>query len=232
VIDTESQALLTEGDEKVKMTMSEPTIPPHKSKGRPRSFDRQAALIRALGVFWRRGYEPASISELCAAMEINPPSLYAAFGNKAQLFMEAVLHYETVYWDAAWERMAQLADIREAMSGFFRQAAQILTSQDAPCGCLVILAATNISAEGQGVNDALKALRKEGREWFLARIKRAVEDGQLPSDTDTEALASALNTMLEGMSLQARDGALQDELERVGAMAMSMLHSPVNRETV
>ena len=71
-------------------------VPPHRSKGRPRTFDRAAALNRALNVFWRRGYEPASISELCAAMEINPPSLYAAFGNKAQLFMEAVQHYEDV----------------------------------------------------------------------------------------------------------------------------------------
>jgi AcrR family transcriptional regulator len=118
------------------------TVPPHRSKGRPRTFDRVAALDRALNVFWRRGYEPASISELCAAMAINPPSLYAAFGNKAQLFMGAVQHYEGVYWDAAWARMIEVPDIHEAMSGFFKDAGRILTSQDAPFGCLVILAAT------------------------------------------------------------------------------------------
>jgi len=207
------------------MTMPETIIPFHRSRGRPRTFDREAALIRALGVFWERGYEPASISELCTAMEINPPSLYAAFGNKAQLFMEAVLHYETVYWDAAWERMEAVAEVHQAMAGFFRAAALILTSQEAPCGCLVVLAATNVSAEGQEVNDALKALRKAARDRFLARIRRAVEDAQLPPDTDAEGLASALNTMLEGMSLQSRDGATQAEIERVGMIAMSMLYS-------
>jgi AcrR family transcriptional regulator len=174
-------------------------------------------------VFWRRGYEPASIAELCAAMEINPPSLYAAFGNKAQLFMQAVQHYEDVYWDAAWSRMMEVADIHEAIAGFFKNAGRILTSQDAPCGCLVILAATNVSAEAQDVNDALRALRKEGRDWFLARLRRAVDDRQLPPKTDVEALASALNTMLEGMSLQARDGASRNELDRVAGIAMAML---------
>lgn len=199
--------------------------PPHRSKGRPRTFDREAALKRALSVFWRRGYEPASISELCAAMKVNPPSLYAAFGNKTQLFMEAVQHYEDVYWNAAWERMAEIPDIREAMAGFFKEAAGILTSQDAPCGCLVILAATNVSAESQGVNDALRALRKQGKDWFRSRLRRAVEERQLPAKTDVEALASALNTMLEGMSLQARDGVTHDELHRVATIAMAMLPS-------
>lgn len=198
------------------------TIAPHRSKGRPR-FDRAVALERALGVFWRRGYEPASVAELCAAMEINPPSLYAAFGSKAQLFMEAVEHYERIYWDAAWERMADVADVHEAIAGFFQDAVRILTSQDAPCGCLVILAATNVSADSQEVNDALKALRQEGRDWFRARIRRAVSDAQLPAQTDADGLAAALNTMLEGLSLQARDGADRDELTRIAAIAMAML---------
>ncbi|AOO81938.1 TetR/AcrR family transcriptional regulator [Bosea vaviloviae] len=199
------------------------TITPHRSKGKPRTFDRDAALNRALGVFWRRGYEPATIAELCAAMEINPPSLYAAFGNKAQLFMEAVQHYERVYWDATWQRMEDGPDVYVAMAGFFREAAGILTSQEAPCGCLVILAATNVSAEGQEVNDALRTLRREGRDCFLTRVRRAVADGQLPTDTDVEGLAAALNTMLEGMSLQARDGANHKELDRVAEIAMAML---------
>jgi len=205
--------------------MSKPTtIPAHKSKGRPRTFDREAALQSALGVFWRRGYEPASISELCAAMGINPPSLYAAFGNKAQLFMEAVNHYETEFWDDAWERMATGDDIHRDMARFFHEAAGILTSQDAPCGCLVILAATNVSEEGQYVNDALKTLRAEGYDQFFKRINRAVDAGQLGANADVASIAAALNTMLEGMSLRARDGASQDELERVGALAMCMLH--------
>lgn len=198
-------------------------IIPHRSKGRPRTFDREVALNRALKVFWRRGYEPATMAELCAAMEINPPSLYAAFGNKAQLFMEAVRHYEEVYWDATWERMEDALDIHEAMAGFFRDAARILTSQEVPCGCMVILAATNVSPEAQKVNEALRALRQEGKDCFLARLRRAVKEEQLPLGTDVEALASTLNTMLEGMSLQARDGIARGELNRVAATVMALL---------
>jgi AcrR family transcriptional regulator len=207
-------------------------ITPHKSKGRPRTFDREAALNQALGVFWRRGYEPASMAELCSAMNINPPSLYAAFGNKAQLFMEAVQHYEDVYWDATWQQMETSPDLHEGMARFFRDAAKILTSQEVPCGCMVILAATNISPEGKQVNEALRALRREGKDCLLARLKRAVADGQLPTRTDLEALASTLNTMLEGMSLQARDGVSRDELNRIAATAMALLpakeSSPTN----
>ncbi|WP_394828112.1 TetR/AcrR family transcriptional regulator [Pendulispora albinea] len=207
------------------------TIPPHRSKGTPRTFERRAALARALDVFWRRGYEPATIAELCAAMQINPPSLYAAFGNKAQLFMEAVQHYQHVYWDAAWERMESTASVHEAMAGFFDDAVQVLTSRAAPRGCLVILAATNVSAsaEAQQVNDALRALRREGRARFFGRLKRGIENGQLPSGTDLEALASSLNAMLAGMSLLARDGASRAELDRIATTAMALL--PAKRRT-
>jgi AcrR family transcriptional regulator len=91
-----------------------------------------------------------------------------------------------------------------------------------PAG-MVILAATNVSPEVQKVNEALRALRREGKGCFLARLKRAVKDGQLPPGTDVEALASTLNTMLEGMSLQARDGVARGELNRVAATVMALL---------
>lgn len=201
-------------------------IPPHKSKGRPRTFSREAALTRALEVFWRRGYEPATMAELCAAMDINPPSLYAAFGNKAQLFMEAVQHYEDVYWDATWKQMETSASVHEGMATFFKDAAKILTSQEVPCGCMVILAATNVSPEGRQVNEALRSLRQEGKDCIQTRLQRAVEHGQLPQDTPVDALAATLNTMLEGMSLQARDGVTRDELERIAATAMALLPAP------
>lgn len=198
-----------------------------RKKGRPRTFDRDVALARAMNVFWQRGYEPATIAELCAAMEINPPSLYAAFGNKAQLFLEAARHYKTLYWSPAWARLADNPDIFAGMAGFFQEAAGIVTSQDAPCGCLIILAATNVSAEGETVNDALKELREASLDCFLTRIGRAIDDGQLPVDTDTPAMAAAFNTMLDGMSLRARDGASRSELEQVGAIAMSMFGTAI-----
>ncbi|MEO9340451.1 TetR/AcrR family transcriptional regulator [Mesorhizobium sp. SB112] len=186
-------------------------------------FDREAALRSALALFWRVGYEPATISELCKAMGINPPSLYAAFGNKAQLFMEAVDYYETTYWDAAWLRLEQAKDIRQGIVDFFGDAARILSLPDAPCGCLVTLGATNVSPESGEVHDALKALRLEGRVAFQARLEQAVKDGQLPPDTAVGALAMTLNTAIEGMSLQASDGAKQADLEAIGPLLVRML---------
>lgn len=198
-------------------------IEPHRAKGRPRSFDRAKALEAALGVFWKKGFAPATIAELCAAMGINPPSLYAAFGNKAQLFMEAVEHYERLYWDDTWDRMSAEPDVHAAIEGFFSDAANILTTPDAPCGCVVVMGAINVPAEFQSVADALRQLREEGRRLFLERLELGLSDGQLPRGTDIDRLATTLNTLLQGMSIEASDGASRARLDQVASGVKAML---------
>jgi len=195
-----------------------------KPKGRPRSFDRDKALLKALDLFWRKGFEPASVAELCAAMEINPPSLYSAFGNKAKLFLEAVNYYETKYWQATWLRLEERQDIGEAIDGFFSEAADILLSPSAPCGCMVVLAAINVSAESTDVVRAVSVLRQEGKDLFKKRLVRAVQEKQLPADTNTVALATVLNTLLEGMSIEAKDGTTLQSLKLIGQHATRLLH--------
>jgi TetR/AcrR family transcriptional regulator, copper-responsive repressor len=198
-------------------------ITPHRSKGRPRTFDRDRALHRALEVFWKRGYEPATMGELCSAMGINPPSLYAAFGNKASLFMEAVEHYETTYWAAPWRLLDEEPNLRKAMEQFLLDAAAVLSSLEAPCGCMVVLATANVSPESQDVHEAMRGLRDISRTNFLRRLERAREAGDLPDGTDVDALASAFNTLLQGLSIQARDGASRAELERIARASLAML---------
>lgn len=194
-----------------------------KPKGRPRSFDRDKALLRALDLFWRKGFEPASVAELCAVMEINPPSLYSAFGNKARLFLEAVSYYERVYWQATWARLEDAPDIVQAIDSFFSEAADILLSPSAPCGCMVVLAAINVSAESSDVVSAVSQLRQEGKDLFGKRLARAVQDKQLPAQTNTAALATVLNTLLEGMSIEAKDGATPESLKLIGQHAVRLL---------
>ncbi|MFW0755844.1 TetR/AcrR family transcriptional regulator [Pseudomonas sp. H11T01] len=206
-----------------------PTLAVRPKKGRPRAFDREQALFNALEVFWKRGYEPASVAELCTAMGINPPSLYAAFGNKSKLFLEAVNYYEARFWDATWERMDSEPDLYRAITDFFHSAAAIVTEPEAPCGCMVVLAGVNVSESAQEITNALKALRQEGRDYLQQRLDRAVEDGQLAADVDTLILAAALNTLLEGMSLQAHDGLSRQTLEGIAATAVGMLPLPANR---
>lgn len=200
----------------------------HRCKGRPRAFDRTLALRRALEVFWRRGYAPASVAELCKAMEINPPSLYATFGNKASLFLEAVNFYEDTYWKKPAERFLADPDIYSAVKNFFNESAQILLSPDTPCGCMVVLAAINIAEEEKDIIEAVKRLRMETKRMFSDRLRRAIADGQIPPDTDVPALSGALNTMLEGLSIQARDGLFQSELKAIAGHAVRLLPSPMN----
>ena len=205
------------------MTAALSTTTTTRGKGRPRSFDRDAALLRALEVFWRRGYEPASISELCAAMGINAPSLYAAFGNKSRLFLEAVTFYEERYWTAPSRRFMEEKDFYLAVSNFFAEAASILLSADTPCGCMVVLAAVNISDGETDVTETLHKLRVATKNMFAEKIRQAVRTGQLPENTSTEGLASAFNPFLEGMSLQARDYLNEEALKETASYAVRML---------
>ena len=198
------------------MTAALSTTTTTRGKGRPRSFDRDAALIRALEVFWRRGYEPASISELCAAMGINAPSLYAAFGNKSRLFLEAVNFYEKRYWSGPSRRFMKEKDFYLAVNNFFAEAATILLSSDTPCGCMVVLAAVNISDGETEVIETLHSMRVATKTMFAEKIRQ-------PEDTSAEGLASAFNTFLEGMSLRARDCPNEEALKETASYAVRML---------
>lgn len=203
--------------------MTNSTPAEHRGKGRPRAFDRSQALRRALEVFWKRGYEPTSVAELCAVMGIRPPSLYATFGNKASLFLEAVRFYEKTYWEAPARRFMSTPDIHDAVEQFFTEAARILLSPETPCGCMVVLAAINISEDEQEIITAIRELRLATKRMFADRLRQAIQDGQIPPDTDVPALSGALNTLLEGLSIQARDGLFQSELKAIASHAVRML---------
>jgi AcrR family transcriptional regulator len=163
------------------------------------------------------------MTELCNAMGINTSSLYAAFGNKARLFMESVQYYNNMYWDALWEELEAATDLNQALRDFFHNAARILTSQQVPCGCIVISGTTNVSAQSQDLNEEMKALREGNRKRLLHRLERGVQDGHLSRQTDIEALAFTLNAILEGMSNQARDGVSCAALKNVASTVAALL---------
>lgn len=194
-----------------------------RGKGRPREFDRAEALETALKIFWKLGYEPASIAQLCEAMHINPPSLYASFGNKAALFLEAARHYERAYWqDATSDFMAE-QNLRKAVGDFFDKSADILLCPEAPCGCMLVLAAVNISESEQEIIREISAMRQETRKMFANKLAFAIEDGQIPHSTDIAALSGTLTALLEGMSLQAKGGMRIAELKAIAAHAVKLL---------
>ncbi|MFB6619075.1 TetR/AcrR family transcriptional regulator [Streptomyces sp. NPDC056367] len=187
-------------------------------RGRPRSFDREAALDKAMLAFWERGYEATSISDLTASLGIGAPSLYAAFGDKRTLFDEVVAVYGGRYADFAGVALAEEPTARAAVGRILREAAEIYTDPAHPPGCMVISAAVNTTSEE--VAEALRERRNANLDMFERRIRADVAAGVLPADTDARALARYAGAVLQGMSQQSRDGASRDELEAVAARAL------------
>jgi len=190
-------------------------------RGRPRSFDRDQALARAMEVFWIKGYEAASISDLTDAMAIGSPSLYAAFGSKEELFHEAVELYSRTEGPELWDVVESAPTARDGIGGFLMATARAFTQADKPRGCLVTLSALNTTPASASVCQAMRERRAAGQCGLEARLKRGVAEGELPAGLDTAAVAAFYVTVQQGMSIQARDGASREALEKVAQAAMT-----------
>jgi AcrR family transcriptional regulator len=197
-----------------------PSKAPRKPRGRPLSFDRDAALETAMHVFWERGYEAASISDLTSAMGITPPSLYTAFGDKEQLFLEAIERYALGYGSAGARALDEEPTARGAIERWLLEAANELTQPCHPKGCMVVMAATNCSAAAERVQDALLLRRTEAIANVGRRIQGGIDGGELPPDTDAKDLANFYATIYQGMSMQAKDGATHESLMATVRTAM------------
>lgn len=188
-------------------------------RGRPREFDIDQALDLALKVFWQKGYEGASLSELTKAMGINRPSLYAAFGDKETLFRKALERYDT--GPAAYGPVA-LAEptARAVVEKLWRGAVELQTNPSNPQGCLVVQGALSCSEAGDPIREALKARRAEGEAALKERFEQAKIAGDLPASTDASQLARYAFTIIYGMAVQAASGATRAELHEVVDLAL------------
>ena len=203
----------------VSFAMKSQTDRPVRKVGRPLSFDRDAALEKAMYLFWRQGYEATSLSELTEAMGISPPSLYAAFGDKKQLFFAAIERYMDTS-ESSPEALRDAATAREAVEQMLRTAAIQHTQRGCPPGCFLVSGAVNLSSASQDVRDAVVRMRGKAEKALRDRIKRGIEDGELPANTDAAALAAFYVSITQGMSMQAQDGAKRERLFEIAANAM------------
>ncbi len=195
--------------------------PPRPRRGRPPAFDRAEALTAATRLFWERGYEATSVSDLTEATGMRPGSLYAAFGDKRSLFEEVVRQYGRSPVGAfAAVALEEEPTAHGAFARILREAAAVYTDPSHPAGCLVISAATNVSPQDAGVQAHLRELRTGNLRVFEARLRRAQEDGELAPEADPKALAGFLATVIQGMSQQARDGATTADLTRTAELAL------------
>ncbi|APU15125.1 MULTISPECIES: TetR/AcrR family transcriptional regulator [Actinoalloteichus] len=190
------------------------------TRGRPRSFDREAALTVATRLFWEHGYEATSIGALTEAMNIKPPSLYAAFGDKKALFDEVVTTYRQTHGEFMLRALDEEPGVRAGIARMLREAAAAYTDPALPPGCLVISGAANCSPANADVAERLRDLRNANLTGFEQRLRSAVAAGELPADTDVPVLASYLAAVIQGMSQRARDGASARELTALAETAM------------
>jgi AcrR family transcriptional regulator len=199
--------------------------PSTRPRGRPRSFDREKALQAAIRVFHERGYEGATLADLQEAMGgISPPSLYAAFGSKEELFKEAVTAYMASTGEAGG-RALEATDIttRDAIERVMRAHVAAITKAGEPHGCMIVLGALNCTAEdaeGAKASEHLHQIRLELKRRIVQRIKRGVREGDVPRRTDVDGLAMFVTTFLNGLSVQARDGASRASLNAAVDRAM------------
>jgi AcrR family transcriptional regulator len=189
------------------------------SIGRPRGFDADEALERAMLVFWQHGYEGASTANLTQAMGISTTSMYAAFGNKEKLFRKVLERYTdgpSDYLARALEEPTALAVATEILAGVVRTT----TRPAGPQGCLGVQGALTVSDAGREVRDLLIAWRNDGCSRVRDRFRRAVDEGDLPPDTDPALLARYVTTFAYGIAVQAASGLGHDQLQQLADAAL------------
>jgi AcrR family transcriptional regulator len=190
-----------------------------RKAGRPLSFDRDAALNKAMLLFWRSGYEATSLNDLTAALGITAPSIYAAFGDKKRLFLEAVDRYlsgpvtsETIIKQAATARDAARGLLEASVIGF--------TGDDTPPGCLLASSAISCSASAADVQASLAQRRRQIEGWLRDKIDVAIKAGELTPSASADALAGHIMAVIQGLSTLARDGADREKLSAIANAAM------------
>jgi AcrR family transcriptional regulator len=199
--------------------------------GRPRTFNRDEALRRAMELFWALGYEGATLSDLQKAMGgITAPSLYAAFGSKEKLFREAVDLYGKTQGIPMARALAEEPTARASIGGLLRAAADAFSQPGKPRGCLLVLSAVNCMPANKSVQDHLRSQRSLRQKIIHQRLQRGVTEGDVPSGANLGALASFYTTVVDGMSIQARDGASRKALRATAAYAMAAWDTLVSEQ--
>ena len=197
------------------------------SAGRRRMFDQEQALEAAMRVFWHKGYVGTSLSDLTAALGINKPSLYAAFGNKEQLFASALARYGSRYGLPHAERLLEPADtrLRDRLRNYLSSVAHMLTDPSLPGGCLI--AQSSYEAGGGNLPEeatrTLAGLRQESRRLLAEVFEQEQAAENIRSKKDPDRMASYVMTVMMGMAAMARGGADLAELEGVIELAMESI---------
>lgn len=192
---------------------------PSRPRGRPRRFDRTQALELAMELFWKHGYADTSVHELTLALGIAPPSLYAAFGSKEQLYIEALEHYLATHGERMLAALHGAPDARSGVRALLEAAVDTFIAGDEPRGCLVASGMLRCAKSERPLAQHTAQVRRRGQDAILARLQGAQAAGDL-AGADLLALSAFYAAMIQGLSMQAIDGATRDELMAIVTLAM------------
>lgn len=190
------------------------------ARGRPRSFNREAALAQMTELFWRQGYDATSVADLTESIGVNTPSLYAAFGNKEQAYCEAVDYYRNNEGARIWESVEAQSSARDAVATMLYTSANEFTRSNRPRGCMVVLGALSTADSNAAIVKRMQTYRAEARAKLAAKIQSGVESGELPVTADAKSIACFYCSVQQGMSVSARDGASRKELKQTAELAL------------
>ncbi len=197
-------------------------------RGRPRGFDRDYALQRIMEVFWAKGYEGAQLNDLTAAVGITPPSFYSAFGSKEAAFREAVDLYVATAGSHAVRALEGSGNLRAAIGAMLAGSIDTAIAAPQSGGCLLILGVVNCQTEVEPLRKLLKGIRKDTEMRIRHRLVRAKADGDLPHSSDIHVLANYYSAVMQGISMQARDGATRADLVALIDPALAALPTEAN----
>jgi AcrR family transcriptional regulator len=190
------------------------------TRGRPREFDTEVALAAALRVFWTKGYEGASLTDLTEAMQITRPSLYAAFGNKEALFRQALDLYETE--KLSYVGAALTAETARGVASFLLYGAiDTITGSDCR-GCMGVIAAVACQSAEPSMREDVSRRSESSRKAVVARMQRAIDEGDFATPVEAEAITRYLMAVMQGMSVQAGAGATREQLQQVADATMAI----------
>jgi AcrR family transcriptional regulator len=202
-----------------------------RSPGRPRDFDRAQALESALNLFWKHGYEGASVSMLTESMGITAPSLYAAFGSKEGLYTEALELYLASHANFVTLSIQETKTAKAAVEKILEKSAEAFTQSKLPHGCLIASGNLACSNDASSVATMTSQLRTKAKHLIQKRLAEAVNTGELPATANPAQLADYYAAVIQGMSVQAIDGATTKRLRDIASMAMKAWPHKVGTKT-
>ncbi len=194
-----------------------------RPRGRPRAFEQDAVLERAMITFWSKGYNGASLDDLTAAMGINRPSLYAAFGDKHALFMAAIDHYAVTIGARPIAALQDEPDLRKSVRAFLDAVVDNTSGAGRPRGCLIGCVVADCAESDAEVRAKLAAVMAATDTALAARYHQAQQDGQLANEADIDALAMLTSSVMHGIAVRARAGGPRAQLEKLARAAENYL---------